>query len=155
MGADSRWVCHTCKTVCSEEGRPLLKSVREHMAIEDIVALKLQVADLDAEVEILDVERATSFLDNLGTWLERHKDHEIHIGSDYSTDMMELDDYHDETIKGKVAKITKHEARCLDANAFEETSIQEISTVIQACIDGRAARDGAIELYNRFSMKDL
>jgi len=155
MGADSRWVCHTCKTVCSGEGRPLLKGFHEGMIVEDIYALKQQIANLDAEIEILDKEKAISYLDNLRTWLERHQGHRIHIGSNYSTDMMDIDDYYDETVKGNVSKITRHEARSLGTEALVESSIREISGVIQACIDGEQVRTGAIELYNRFSRGDL
>lgn len=155
MGADAVWVCHTCKTVCPRGGTPILRSSSEEMTVESTVSLKGQISDLGSKLEIDNKDRIISFLDDLAAWLFRHQAHQIHIGSDYSTDLADLGDYYSETVDGKVSKITRYEAQCLDTNAFEETSIQEISTVIQACIDGRAARDGAVELYNRFSMKDL
>lgn len=153
MGEDARWVCHTCKTVCSRGGRPIFQFIPDDLSIGDIDNLKKQIVGLSREIVIENEGNIVSFLDDLRTWLSRHIGHKTHIGSDYSTDVMDLDDYHNEAISGEVSSLTRHEARMESVNEWELKTIREIeqvigehSTEIKAGDTGPVAR----ELYHRF-----
>lgn len=156
MGADARWVCHTCKMVCPRGGRPMFVTIPRALTLQDIVWMKTYLAKLRATFELQDGEDITSFLNDLHSWLGRHFGHDIHIGSDYSTDMMDLGDYRNESVDGKVSDCTRAEAQEKSMEEWAETSIQRIEEAIQGCVKGeKSVRATAEELYNHFSMRDL
>lgn len=152
MGADARWICHTCKTVCYRGGKPLLQSTRKAMTVEEVGTLLVKVSDLHSELKLSDAETTVSFLNDLKLWLERHEEHDIHIGSDYSTDMMELDDHYEEAVDGKRSVVTLLEACMQSVSAMEETAVREIEDVINTWLLKKGStRDIAVELFKRFS----
>ena len=156
MGESARWVCHTCKTVCPQGGRPIFQGTPSEITTDDIDNLRGQIEALNTEVRVKDEDVMISFLNDLRKWLSRHEGHDIHIGSDYSTDMMDLDDYRNESVDGKVSDCTRAEAREKSMDEWIETSIREIDSIIQECINmKKKSRDAAVELYNRFSIRDL
>lgn len=157
MGEDARWVCHTCKTVCPRGGRPELREF--NTSIRRLARLRLLLADLDPIVDIDGLkDHLIPFIDDLQRWLGRHKDHDIHIGSDYSTDMMDLENYHNETVDGKVDKRTRIECQLQAVNEIEAESIERIKKVIEeyAVNPGEISLEKvAKDLYYRFSSREM
>lgn len=148
MGADARWVCHTCKTVCSGAGRPIFRSCNPVYSKHEIHALKEDLCKMNRVVELEDYNRYTSFLDNLSRWLGRHEDHNFHIGSDYSTDMMDLEDYRDESLGGEVSRLTRHEIDMGYYNDFVKSQINDIKEIITK--HGGDVDSAAKELYDKW-----
>lgn len=151
MGADARWVCHTCKTVCSRGGRPLFQHVADSYTVESIDLFKEVLSRFHSVFEFDDHERYVSFLDDLKGWLSRHQIHSIHIGSDYSTDGMDLEDYYDESIDGKKSSMTRGEIEMSCFKDWEERSIGDIEEIIKK--HGENTREAAIELHNMTKMQ--
>lgn len=153
MGQDARWVCYTCKTVCSRGGRPLVRGMDSIEAVNQarlLIAQAREVFELDGKPE-----EVSSFLNDLSKWLSRHQTHNIHIGSDYSTDMMDLDDYHNESVDGKVSDCTRFEVRCKSVDEWEATARKQIEQVIRKHKDEITHGNmGTVsnELYQKFSM---
>lgn len=104
MGNDARWVCNTCKTVCSRGGRLIFHETLCTMSVATIAQLKSEIHDLSHKVVIGDLDHIVGFLDDLQVWVRRHEGHNIHIGSDYSIDEMDLGGYHNELMNGKVSR---------------------------------------------------
>lgn len=155
MGADARWVCHTCKTVCSRGGRPIFRVENVVDTRGGVTYLKELLARVNSLIELDDCDRYIKFLDDLHKWLGRHESHLIYVGSDYSTDAMDLEDYHEEAVDGKVSKMTRHKVNMSCLNAFEADAIEDIETLIQECIRGKLVEEAARELFNRFSMQQM
>lgn len=154
MGADARWVCHTCKTVCSRGGTPVVY-------YHDGVVTAMEVRTLLESVNALGLEEGhffekdviTSFLDDLISWLGRHEGHVSNIGSDYSTDGMDLEDYYDEAVDGTKNSMTRHEVQMGCLQVFEKRALEDIKNTIREHGDDL---DGAArELYNRFSVGNM
>lgn len=159
MGTDARWVCHTCKTVCSRGGSPLTKGIHTRRQVDDAKDLLFRV---EAVFDIGNiVEDVTPFLDDLRMWLFRHEDHNITVGSDYATDFMDLDDYRNESVSGKVSGCTRLEAQTKSMNEWEQTAINEIKRIIRRYTDDtdvgviNRLDSVAAELHNKFSAKEI
>lgn len=156
MGADARWVCIDCKTVCNRGGRPIVTRSGNDISMLEVDGIKENLATLKTLIDIED-DRYRSwmdFLDGLRKWLSRHEGHNIHIGSDYTTDMMDLDDYHNESVEGKVSSCTRYEARCKSVDEWEATARKEIGQIIRKHKDEIAHNNTdtvANELYQKFS----
>lgn len=150
MGADARWVCHTCKTVCSRGGRPMLNIGASFLA-DNIPELKARVSFFAEAFMLDDKDRYISFLDNLYTWLSRHKEHNIHIGSDYSIDGMSLEEYYDELLDGTISKMTRIEAQLACFDQWQESSVRDIEETIKR--HGKNTHGAAVELHNRLAMR--
>lgn len=158
MGEDARWVCHTCKTVYSRGGRPIFQSIPRELTVGEIDAYKEQIRAFHEVFRLEDEDTMISFLDDLRRWASRHEGHNVHIGSDYSTDMMDLEEYHDETVDGEVSDLTEFEAQVQAMKGLEERTINKIRDVLMSRkLSGtaRAFNSAARELYRRFSVKDL
>lgn len=158
MGADATWVCHTCKTVCCRGGEPSLIATSERMALQEIVRLKNDLATLSNILRLRDKDAVMSFLDDLHRWLGIHFGHKLHIGSDYSTDIMDLDDYHNEIMDGKISSLTRAEARQKGVEEWEQTRRKEIGYIIRKHKDEIAhGNTGTVanELYQKFSTRDI
>ncbi len=158
MGADARWVCFTCKTVCCRGGNPI--TINNVVSESDIRA---GLSNLEELLKLVKVDKnglasLLSFLEDLATWLSRHEGHNIHVGSDYTTDMMDLDDYHNESVDGKVSDYTRLEAQTKSVNEWRQTSINSIKKVLRECESTGAyglmvdVDKAAVELYDKFSM---
>lgn len=150
MGADAKWVCNTCRTVCSRGGRPIFKTVPVNPTVRGMKLLKQQFSRLMEMIELVtdDKERYIFFLDDLVAWLSRHENHDVHIGSDYSTDFMDLDEYRDETVDGKISSMTRIEAKLSSINQWSETVVRSIQIIIEECVRGKKTpRQAAGEIY--------
>lgn len=154
MGADARWVCHTCKTVCPRGGRPVLRYGTEY-SVEEVESILGQVVTLSTSIEEVYLEKdvIVFFLNDLKRWLTKHEGHVIYIGSDYSTDMMDLDNYYDETVDGKKGSMTRHEVQMGCLQDLEERALEDIKETIRKHEDDLDA--AARELYNKFSVSNL
>lgn len=155
MGANTMWVCITCKTVCSRGGKPIYFAAGFDMTKEGIANLNRSLHTLCTVIELDGCEHATGFLDDLTTWLGRHEGHYIHIGSGYSTDMMDLDDYHNETVDGQVSRFSRLEVDLAYYNEWQESSILDIQKVIEEYADNKddmSSRKIAEELFIRYGL---
>jgi hypothetical protein len=132
MGEDARWVCHDCKTVCSRGGNPIIKRPLGDITTGEIDAIKENVGRLGISITLHKELRETwySFLNDLRKWVSRHQGHSTYIGSDYTTDVMELDDYRDETVDGKVNDYTRLEAKTRTAEGWRNAGIEKIKGLI-------------------------
>lgn len=157
MGADARWVCHTCRTVCYRGGRPIfLSAVCGEMSVSQIDNLERSLVAICEQVLIENQEHIFSFLSDLRRWLSKHEGHNLHVGSDYSTDMMDFGDYYEETVDGKKSVITVNDAHMQSVDAMEETVIREIEGILGKCVAGKkSVRETAEKLYRKFSVGAL
>lgn len=156
MGEEARWVCHDCKTVCSRGGRPWLR-VKLPVTRERVSQLRDLLSTVSLGAELDDhIQNVYGFLSDLNVWLSRHEDHNFHIGSDYTTDMMDLDEYHNETVRGEVSDYTRLEAEQRTADEWRERGTEKIAGIIMSCkskgaygsmIDVKAAAE---KLYDQF-----
>lgn len=137
MGADARWVCHTCKTLCSRGGRPVPFAVGFDMSKQSIINLKKTYCTLGAVMEMDDQKRIVGFLDDLIVWLGVHEGHNIHVGSDYSTDMMDLEIYKKEAINGTTHKLTMIEEEEEARSKAEAKGIDTIKGLIEEYADNK------------------
>lgn len=156
MGEDARWVCNTCKTVCYRGGRPIFQGIPAYMSLHGIRQHKEQITSFSSTFVLDDKDSMIGFLDDLQRWLSRHEGHNIHIGSDYSTDMWDLDDYHSETVDGKISKLSNMDVRMSVVDAIAESSIRDIQKTLEEYADNRdelSSRKIAEELYQKFSME--
>ncbi len=166
MGADARWVCHDCKVVCSRGGQPMIIRCLS-MDFDELNYIKSKMDRLRVlmgELDMIDsteqekFNRWNDFMEDLRTWLTKHNGHHVHIGSDYSTDTMNLDDYHNESVDGKVSDCTRHEAMSKDVSEWRQTSINEIKQIITRHginIELGKLDVVAEELYSRFCMESI
>lgn len=154
MGEDARWVCHTCKTVCPRGGRPIFKTIPRYLTLQEVRVYRAAITRISSVFDTGDfADIAIVFLDQLSVWLKRHQGHNIHIGSDYSTDMMDLEEYHNETVGGVVDKLTRINSQLATVGIIERDSVQQIkSTILKHGSDADAA---AKELYSRFSTREI
>lgn len=158
MGADARWVCHTCMTVCPRGGKHIFTTVLDGPTVDEVEGIKTRFCSLMQDIELItdDKNRYITFLDDLILWLRRQEGHNTHVGNDYSTDGMDLEDYHDETVGGDVSSFTRHEVDMACFNEWEESSIRDIQQAIEAYADNReelSSRTVAEELFNRYGMR--
>jgi hypothetical protein len=124
----------------------------------EIENMRSMVASLNLGVDLDDIaDRIFNFLTDLSTWLSRHEGHDIHIGSDYSTELANLDEYRNESMDGKVSVFTRYEARCKSISEWRQTAVNEIKRVIAnyGLVDEQALDQMAAELYEKFSMKGI
>lgn len=150
MGADARWVCHTCMTICARGGTHIFKSIPEFSTVEEVRLIKDQFCDLMQTIELVtdNEERYISFFDDLMIWLKRHEGHNTHIGSSYSTDMMDDEDYRNETLSGHVDTMTRGEKMVgMEVEARVQT-VEDIKGIIDK--HGSNTQAAAQELYDKF-----
>lgn len=135
MGAEARWVCHTCKTVCSRGGAPVIVRTQGDITVLQLDDIEGSVANLKALIDIGSdrYERWTGFVSDLKRWLSKHEGHNTHIGSDYTTDVMDLDDYRNESVDGKVSDATRLEQRTLGCKDWRKARVQAIKDTIMEC----------------------
>ncbi len=120
------------------------------LTVKDTVALSKRVAEVRRSVLIEDAESIIDFLDDLSKWLKRHQGHSFHIGSDYSIDGMDIDEYRNETLAGTVSALTRQEVALANYNEWNQSYILEIEGMVNECISGkRTVRSLAIELAAR------
>lgn len=158
MGEEARWVCHTCKTVCNRGGTPIIIRQRNDIYVEEIDGIRSAIAELGISIELHRDLRESwiGFLDDLREWVSRHKDHNIFIGSDYTTDHMDLDDYRDETVDGDVADYTRLEAQTRTAEEWRNAGIEKIAGIIMSCVSNGVygttidVKATAEKLYDQF-----
>ena len=129
MGEDARWVCLTCKTVCYRGGTPILRSVQRTLTVKEVDSIKTQFHNVMHSIQLVndDADRYTSFLDDLSAWLCVHESHDIHVGSDYSTDMWDFEDYRVEGVDGAAHTLTIMEERKEREEAISKTEVKAIS----------------------------
>lgn len=128
MGEDARWVCNTCKTICYRGGTPAI----QHGAIEsrqEVTTLKEELRHLMESLRIEDCDDKMQFLDDLYTWLGVHEGHNILIGSDYSTDNMDLDNYRVESIDGVTHELTIIEEQ---EQGYKDAGAEALEFIMQA-----------------------
>jgi hypothetical protein len=154
MSESARWVCHTCKTVCDRGGRVAAKGIFSTRQVE-LARLLLKRAHEVFEFDEL-VEDISRYLADFEKWLSRHESHNIHIGSDYTTDMMDLCDYFNETVGGAKSDVTRLELASRNADRWRSAGIDKVKSIILAHKSKGAYGividvDGAAEaLYNQY-----
>ena len=149
MGEEARWVCHTCKTICSRGGRPIIIRTKkfvmadwEHIreTVSRLESLMIGLDTADREMPDLFV-RWDGFMSDLKKWLSRHEGHNIHIGSDYTTDSMDLDNYHNETVDNKVSRYTQLEYGVKGTDEWVVNKKRDIKDIL----DEHASSDDTVE----------
>lgn len=103
MGIETRWVCHTCKTIYDANGfrdyfcnaKP--PSVREAKRLQQL---------LNFVQNFNDIHRLQDFLVQYISWREFHKGHKIAVTNDYGLDLCDIEyeytrenDYHQKTVE--------------------------------------------------------
>lgn len=157
MGESARWVCSTCKTICYRGGTPIFKGIPESPTIEELKSLKTAFCSLMSRIRLVtdDEDRYVYFMDDLITWLSVHEGHNIHIGSDYSTDMWDLEDYRVEAIDGTTHKLTILEEAEEARSKTYSNAISRVSKLIDEYADNKdnmSSEAIAKEILDKYSL---
>lgn len=81
-------------------------------------------------VRIENYSDIVSFSDDLRKWLSCHEAHNIHIGSDYSTDNSDLDDYYNESVDGKKSDATRLELQTRSWEDWHRVQVDKIKAIM-------------------------
>lgn len=155
MGADARWVCHTCKTICHADGSRDHWGGKEPPTLEEL-ELAIKAAEVVAEYmsdSYYDRETPVRFLSSLHKWLSRHVGHNVCITSDYGTDMMDDEDFRTEHVDGTVHELT-HEEEMEEARVESEArAVSVVKGIIEKYTDskdGVSSEDVAKKIVRHF-----
>lgn len=130
MGEEARWVCNTCRTVCSRGGRPLTHSVK---TLDGVAKARSALASASVFMEVSNHDYLVMFLDDLYSWLCRHQGHNIHVGSDYTIDAADLRKYYNESVDGRRSDATRLELETRSWKDWRKVRIEAIKNTIRDC----------------------
>lgn len=133
MGAEARFICFTCKTICYADGSRNYWGGKEIPPIEELEAA-IGAARIVAKYispHYYDTQIPIKFLEMLVGWLRRHQGHKISITSDYGMDMGDWEDYKTESVDGKVATLTREEENEEACRQAKEANTERIKGIIK------------------------